>query len=83
MQLYKMRVHGNPSGKRLTSGQISGFSIDFFLAGYETTTTTLGFTSYLLAMNTDVQEKLQAEIDKYFGRKSSECVCGHTNVLLY
>ena len=76
---------GNPSGKRLTSGQIAGFSIDFFLAGYETTATTLGFTSYLLAMNTDVQEKLQAEVDKYFEENPvSACVvtqmCCRTNV---
>ena len=56
----------NLSGKKLTSEQIAGFSVDFFLAGYETTATTLGFTSYLLAMNTRVQEKLQAEIDEYF-----------------
>lgn len=55
-----------PSGKKLTSEQIAGFSVDFFLAGYETTATTLGFTSYLLAMHTDIQDKLQAEIDEYF-----------------
>ena len=54
------------SRKTLTSTEIAGFSVDFFLAGYETTATTLGFTSYLLAMNTHVQEKLQAEIDEYF-----------------
>ncbi|CAI8010949.1 Cytochrome P450 3A24, partial [Geodia barretti] len=56
----------NSSRKKLTSTEIAGFSVDFFLAGYETTATTLGFTSYLLAMNTHVQEKLQVEIDEYF-----------------
>ena len=56
----------NSSRKQLTSTKIAGFSVDFFLAGYETTATTLGFTSYLLAMNTHVQEKLQVEIDEYF-----------------
>ena len=52
--------------KKLTDQQIVAFSIDFLLAGYETTANTLTYTSYLLAMNTDVQEKLQAEIDDYF-----------------
>jgi cytochrome P450 len=58
--------NGCPVTKKLTTEKIAGFSIDFLLAGYETTANTLSYTSYLLAMNTDVQEKLQAEIDEYF-----------------
>ena len=54
------------TGKKMTEEQLAGFSIDFLLAGYETTANTLSFTTYLLAMNPDVQEKLQAEIDQYF-----------------
>ena len=53
-------------GKNPQNDQIAGFSVEFLLGGYETTSTTLSYTSYLLAMNTDIQEKLQAEIDKYF-----------------
>ena len=52
--------------KKMTKEQLAGFSIDFLLAGYETTANTLSYTTYLLAMNPDVQEKLQAEIDQYF-----------------
>ena len=52
--------------KKLNSEQMAGFSVDFLLAGYETTANTLSYTTYLLAMNPDVQEKLQAEIDQYF-----------------
>ena len=50
----------------LSSEQITGFSLDFLLAGYETTANVLSFASYLLAMNTDIQDRLQAEIDNYF-----------------
>ena len=38
----------------------------FLMAGNETTSILLSYTSYLLALNTDVQEKLQSEIDSYF-----------------
>ena len=38
----------------------------FLIAGYETTSTALGFTAYDLAVNPRVQEKLQEEIDSAF-----------------
>ena len=71
-------------GKDPQNDQIAGFSVEFLLAGYETTSTTLSFTSYLLAMNTDIQEKLQAEIDKYFEEHAVN-VQGHatTTIISY
>ena len=51
--------------RQLTSEQIAGFALEFLLVGYDTTANTLSYTTYLLAMNPDVQEKLQAEIDQY------------------
>ena len=56
----------NDGTEKFTSEKIAGFSIEFLLAGYDTTANTLSYTTYLLAMNPDVQEKLQAEIDQYF-----------------
>ena len=38
----------------------------FLLAGYETTSTALGFTAFELACHPDVQAKLQQEIDGFF-----------------
>ena len=38
----------------------------FLAAGYETTATTLAYLSYYLALNPDIQSKLQDEIDEYF-----------------
>lgn len=54
------------SPTKLTTKQMTGFSVDFLLAGYETTSNLLSFTSYALAMNIDIQDKLQAEIDQHF-----------------
>ena len=35
-------------------------------AGYETTSTALGFLAYELARHPDIQERLQQEIDEHF-----------------
>ena len=40
--------------------------ITFLIAGYETTSSCLAYTSYLLTINPDVQEKLCQELDNYF-----------------
>ena len=53
----------------LSDAQIISHCIVFLLAGYETTANTLAFTSYLLAMNPGIQEKLHSEIEKYFRTK--------------
>ena len=56
-------------GNRLSNEEIVAHAMTFLLAGYETTANTLGYTSYLLALNPDIQEKLQSEIDSYFDDK--------------
>ena len=53
-------------GRRLTDEEIVAHSITFLIAGYETTSNALAYTSYLLAVNPEIQEKLQAAIDEYF-----------------
>ena len=55
--------------EKLTDEQVVGEAIGILLAGYETTANTLAYTSYLLALNPDIQEKLQSEIDSYFEEK--------------
>ena len=52
--------------QKLTDDDIIGNAITFMLAGYDTTSNTLGYTCYLLALNPHVQEKLQQEIDNYY-----------------
>ena len=45
---------------------MQGQIILFLIAGYETTSTALGFTSHHLAVNPEVQRKLQQEVDEHF-----------------
>ena len=50
----------------LTEGEIVADSVGFILAGYETTSRTLTFATYLLAANPEAQERLANEIHDYF-----------------
>ena len=50
----------------MTDSEVYANSVGFLIAGNETTSTTLSYTSYLLALNPDIQEKLHLEIDTYF-----------------
>ena len=56
----------SPGSKQLTNDEIVILCIGFLLAGYETTSNVLAFTSYLLAMNPDKQDKLIQEINDYY-----------------
>ena len=57
-------------------------SILFLLAGFETTANTLAFTSYLLALNLEIQEKLQAKIDEYFESKPVSWSYVHSHLIV-
>nr|WCC58102.1 cytochrome P450 [Pharsalia antennata] len=52
------------SKMELTDDVITAQALVFFLAGFETTSTLLSFLSYELALNPDVQSKLQEEVDR-------------------
>ena len=55
--------------ERFSDEQIVAHSATFLLAGYETTANTLSFTSYLLCLHPEVQERLRNEIEEYFQNK--------------
>lgn len=51
-------------GEKIDNDDIQAQSLVFLLAGYETSSTTLGFVCYHLAIDVHVQDKLRAEIDQ-------------------
>lgn len=69
---------GNESTKRaqqkrmMTEDEIVGQSFIFLLAGYETSSNTLAFACYLLALHPECQKKLQEEVDEFFSRHVSQ-----------
>ncbi|XP_070556773.1 cytochrome P450 3A8-like [Ptychodera flava] len=54
--------------KGFTNDEVLAQSLLFFLAGYETTSTMMGFLAFSMATNPDIQEKLCAEIDEVMAR---------------
>ncbi|XP_028264307.1 thromboxane-A synthase [Parambassis ranga] len=60
-----------PHRKMMTEDEIVGQAFVFLLAGYETSSNTLAFTSYLLAINPECQRKVQEEVDDFYTRHDS------------
>ncbi|NXX96020.1 CP3AC protein, partial [Centropus bengalensis] len=60
----------NHSSKSLTDLEILSQAFIFIFAGYETTSTTLCYLAYELALHPDVQQKMQQEIDSVFPNKA-------------
>nr|KAG5709743.1 hypothetical protein BaRGS_027768 [Batillaria attramentaria] len=58
---------GNVSKKRLTKDEIIAQVFIFFIAGYETTATTLQYLAYSLAVHPDVQKRVFEEIQQQLG----------------
>lgn len=71
--LIKLKNKGNDSelSTGLTVNEIAAQSFLFFAAGYETSSTTLSFCLYELALNPDVQSKLRNEIEKSLKKHES------------
>ncbi|XP_071101674.1 cytochrome P450 3A29-like [Haliotis cracherodii] len=59
----------NHSVKRLSADEIVAQGILFFIAGYETTASTLQFVSYCLATHPDIQKKAYNEIKEKLGNE--------------
>ncbi|XP_073813631.1 probable cytochrome P450 6a21 [Musca autumnalis] len=74
--MIEMKNSKNDS-ERLNMKEITANAFLFFVAGFETSSTTLAFALYELARNQKVQEKLRKEIretlEKYDGEITYEC----------
>ena len=64
-----MDAQASKNKGKLTDKEVVAQAVGMLMAGYETTANALAYTSYLLALNPDIQEKLQSEIDSYFDEK--------------
>ncbi|XP_056272885.1 thromboxane-A synthase [Pseudoliparis swirei] len=63
--------------KMITEDEIVGQAFVFLLAGYETSSSALAFTCYLLAIHPECQCKVQQEVDEFYTKHKST---DYTNV---
>uniref|UniRef100_A0A0A1WXR6 Probable cytochrome P450 6a23 n=1 Tax=Zeugodacus cucurbitae TaxID=28588 RepID=A0A0A1WXR6_ZEUCU len=65
----------NKEGEKdgLSVEEIAAQAYIFFLAGFETSSTTMGFALYELARNQDVQNRLRQEINTTLAQHNNEC----------
>lgn len=63
--------------KTMSEDEVVGQAFVFLLAGYETSSNTLAFTCYLLALHPECQRKVLEEVDEFFTRHESP---DYTNV---
>ncbi|ALC40934.1 Cyp6u1 [Drosophila busckii] len=66
-QLAAQQTKGIDLSKGLTIEQMAAQAFVFFVAGFETSSSTMGFCLYELALQPDVQQKLREEIETVLG----------------
>ncbi|XP_011190520.2 probable cytochrome P450 6a21 [Zeugodacus cucurbitae] len=74
----KLKFDNNADEKGLTLEEMAAQAFVFFAAGFETSSTTLSFLLYELAVNQDIQKRLRAEIleevEHHGGKVTYECI---------
>ncbi|XP_043646093.1 probable cytochrome P450 6a23 [Drosophila teissieri] len=71
IEMYQKEQAGNTEDG-LSFNEILAQAFIFFLAGFETSSTTMGFALYELALNQDIQDQLRAEINEVLAKHNNE-----------
>lgn len=65
-------ITNDEQGKSLSLDEVTAQAFVFWLAGFETSSTTMSFCLYEIAKNPRIQQKLQAEIDEVLARNKDQ-----------
>ncbi|KAH8309645.1 hypothetical protein KR059_012640 [Drosophila kikkawai] len=79
----KLKYDSGNKEEGLTFNEIAAQAFIFFLAGFERSSTTMGFALFELASNPDVQDKLRADIDGVLKRHNGKLDYDSMRVLTY
>ncbi|KAH8299852.1 hypothetical protein KR044_006949, partial [Drosophila immigrans] len=71
LEMYQKNQMGNTE-EGLSFEELAAQAFIFFVAGFETSSTTMGFALYELALHQDIQDKLRAEIKQVLGKHNNE-----------
>jgi cytochrome P450 family 6 len=82
-QINDMLKADNVNDAGLTMNEIAAQAFVFFAAGFETSSTTMSFCLYELAMNLDIQERVQKEIDAALRKYEDKITYEAIQELLY
>ena len=66
--LWDTKITENEANKKLTLNEVAAQAFVFFIAGFETSSTTMSYALLAFADNPDVQEKAQTEIDEILAK---------------
>ncbi|KYN02647.1 Cytochrome P450 9e2, partial [Cyphomyrmex costatus] len=78
-----MDIRGKEGRRELDIDEMTAQAFVFFLAGFETSSTTMSFVAHEIAANPNVQTKLQQEIDKVLEESNGEVTYEAINRLDY
>uniref|UniRef100_A0A667WY03 Cytochrome P450, family 2, subfamily N, polypeptide 13 n=1 Tax=Myripristis murdjan TaxID=586833 RepID=A0A667WY03_9TELE len=78
--ILEMHNHQGESNLGFSEANLALCSLDLFVAGTETTSTTLLWALTFLIKNPDVQEKVQAEIDRVIGQTRQPTMADRPNM---
>lgn len=76
-------VISNDDHKQLTLKELTAQAFVFFIAGFETTSSTTSFCLYEACKNTEIQRKIQDEIDTVLAKYNGEITYDAVNEMKY
>lgn len=69
--------------KALSLDEVTAQAFVFYLAGFETSSTTMSFCLYEIARNTEIQKRVQKEIDDVLAKNNGEVTYESVNEMKY
>lgn len=76
-------VISNDNCKQMTVKELAAHAYLFYLAGFETTSSTISYCMYEIAKNPDIQRKVQDEIDTVLERHGGQMTYDSLNEMKY
>ncbi|XP_071646418.1 cytochrome P450 6a8-like [Temnothorax longispinosus] len=82
--LRELKKHPDKLGDiNLTDNLIASQAFVFFIAGFETSSTTISHALYELALNQNIQDKLREEIDEVYTKHSGDLIRDNIKAMDY